>query len=179
MDIQPTAISGLFTIQTRVFSDQRGTFVKTYHAERFAELGLNSMWRERFWSASRAGVIRGLHFQIPPSDHAKLVTCSYGRVFDAVVDLRVNSPTYGAHQTFELSADIGMIVYIPRGMAHGFQSIEDGSVVQYDVETVHDPACDQGICWNSCGISWKGTHAPIVSARDAVFPSLGDIKSPF
>jgi dTDP-4-dehydrorhamnose 3,5-epimerase len=179
MDIHSTPISGLFTIRSRVFTDQRGTFVKTYHANRFAELGLNTTWRERFWSASRAGVIRGLHFQIPPADHAKLVACSTGRILDAVVDLRVGSPSYGCHQTFELSADNGVMVYIPRGMAHGFQSLEDGSVLQYDVETVHDPACDQGIRWDSCGIPWHEKSEPILSVRDASFPSLSEFESPF
>ena len=179
MDIHSTPISGLFTIHSRVFTDQRGTFVKTYHANRFAELGLNTTWRERFWSASRAGVIRGLHFQVPPADHAKLVACSAGRVLDAVVDLRVGSPSYGCHQTFELSADNGVMVYIPRGMAHGFQSLEDGSLLQYDVETVHDPICDKGIRWDTCGIPWLDETAPILSVRDASFPSLSEFESPF
>ena len=179
MDITPTIIEGLYEITAKVFRDQRGDFVKTFHLDRFTELGLNTRWRERFWSSSHAGVIRGLHFQIPPSDHVKLVTCCAGKIWDVVVDLRRSSPTFGKYVGLELTADNGRMLYIPRGMAHGFLALTEGAVVQYDVETVHDPACDRGIRWDGCGISWPIQGQPVMSTRDAAFPCLSDFESPF
>lgn len=179
MDAMPTEIPGVFELRGRVFTDQRGSFVKTFHEARFRELGLNTVWRELFWSSSAKGVVRGLHFQAPPSDHVKLVACVTGAIWDVVLDLRRASPTYGRHVARELSAGNGTQLYIPRGMAHGFLALSEGAVISYALETVHDPAADRGVLWDSCGIPWPLDGIPIISARDAALPGLAGFESPF
>lgn len=179
MEIIPTEIDGCVEVHSRVFTDDRGTFVKTFHADQFHRLGLNGVWREYFYSSSALGVVRGLHFQVPPTDHIKLVTCVVGAVWDVVVDLRRTSPTYGKHVARELTADRGSLLYIPRGMAHGFLSLSEGSVMLYAVETVHDSQCDKGIRWDSCGISWPSVGALNMSKRDATLPPFDNFESPF
>ncbi len=179
MDAIATEIAGVHELRGRVFADQRGSFVKTFHDGRFCELGLNSIWRELFWSSSAKGVVRGLHFQAPPSDHAKLVACVAGAIWDVAVDLRRTSPTYGRHVARELTAGNGVHLYIPRGLAHGFLALSEGAVVSYAVETGHDPAADRGVRWDSCAIPWPLVGPPIVSVRDAGFPALADLASPF
>jgi dTDP-4-dehydrorhamnose 3,5-epimerase len=179
MEILPTTIQGCYDVLPKVFSDGRGAFVKTFHESIFRQVGLNTVWREHFWSSSTRGTLRGFHFQAPPSDHAKLVSCPAGAVCDVVVDIRRSSATFGKHVMRELTAANGRLLYIPRGMAHGFLALTDGAVVSYAVETVHDSACDRGILWSSCGIDWPLSGAPIISARDAALPALAHNESPF
>jgi dTDP-4-dehydrorhamnose 3,5-epimerase len=181
MDIVPTLIGGCFEIRSPVHHDSRGSFTKPFQAELFLKAGLNSTWRESFWSSSRRGVLRGLHYQKPPSDHAKLITCVKGTVWDVAVDFRRSSSTFGKHVATELSAVSGRALYIPRGMAHGFLTISEEAIVCYLVETQHVPADDRGVLWNSCGIPWPliSTIAPIISVRDAGFSPLPIDLSPF
>lgn len=179
MELVPTDISGCFEIRPKVFNDVRGMFVKSFHEPTFRNFGLNTVWREQFWSSSARGVLRGLHFQVPPADHAKLVTCVSGAVLDVVVDLRKSSPTFGKHVRCELTSANGHLLYIPRGMAHGFLAKTEGAIMTYVVETVHDPACDRGLLWNSCDIDWPFDSAPIISARDASFPAFSREETPF
>jgi dTDP-4-dehydrorhamnose 3,5-epimerase len=179
IQVVSTKIDGLWELHTKIFKDQRGFFVKTFHEPTLRVAGLNTIWREHFWSASGRDVIRGLHFQIPPCDHAKLVSCAAGAIWDVAVDLRRGSFTYGRHVARELSAENGIMMYIPRGMAHGFMSLTNGSVVLYAVETPHDPECDRGIRWDSCGVPWPLNSQPVISARDDSFPALSDFESPF
>lgn len=177
--LNQTELAGCFEIASKVHRDDRGTFVKTFHAHIFENQGLNTVWREQYWSRSAAGVVRGMHFQIPPHDHAKIVSCVHGEIMDAVLDIRTGSATFGRHIMRRLSAENGLSLYIPRGMAHGFLALSEGAVVSYALETVHDPASDRGVLWNSCGIPWPLDGAPIVSARDAALPTLAGCKSPF
>lgn len=179
MDITPTCISGAWEIRAPVHRDPRGSFAKSFHAEAFSAHGLNTVWRELFTSTSARGVLRGLHFQIPPADQAKLVSCVAGRVWDVAVDLRRSSPTFGQHVARELSAANGLHLYLARGLAHGFLALDEGSVVSYAVETAHDPTCDRGVRWDSCGIPWPLNGLPTISARDAALPALASFESPF
>jgi dTDP-4-dehydrorhamnose 3,5-epimerase len=180
MKCVPTKFNGLNKIFCNSFSDQRGDFCKTYQKEIFSELGLNTEWREQFFSRSNRGVVRGLHFQLPPNDHAKLVTCLEGEVLDVVLDLRRGSSTYGKHETILLKSTENIVVYIPRGMAHGFLSLTHGSLVHYTTETIHSPLHDSGVHWASCGIDWQfSIDDIIVSNRDKNFPFLHDFMSPF
>lgn len=178
MIVKETAIAGCLEITPNIFRDNRGSFVKTFHCGIAAEHGLVTSFAEEFYSWSKLGVLRGLHFQTPPSDHIKVVTCLSGEVFDAVVDLRVGSPTFGRHALFSLRSADATMLYIPSGLAHGFLSVSDEALVYYQVTSVHDPACDQGIHWNSVGIPWPLAD-PVVSARDASFPTLEEFNSPF
>lgn len=165
-------------MQPKAFDDARGRFVKVFHEQMFAEKGLETKFAEEYYSISHKNVIRGMHFQLPPMDHVKMVCCVQGEVLDAVVDLRVGSPTYGQCALFELSAAKANSVYIPKGLAHGFCALSDQAIMVYKVSTVYSPAHDAGILWNSVGIPWPITEA-ILSPRDQSFPTLTDFKSPF
>jgi dTDP-4-dehydrorhamnose 3,5-epimerase len=180
MELNSAGLEGAFLIRSQTHQDARGTFQKIFHAEQYTRLGLNQVWREAYWSRSNRGVIRGMHFQVPPADHAKLVCCISGRVQDAIVDLRHSSSTYGQYRLFELNSTDGELIYIPRGCAHGFLALEDNSVLLYQVESVHSPDHDKGIRWDTCGIPWRSMeHNPILSPRDRGFPALVEYNSPF
>lgn len=178
MELISTPLAGCFEVQPFFAQDARGTFVKTFHAEQFAQAGLPVDWHEEFYSSSRKGVIRGMHFQTPPHEHEKLVYCLMGRVLDVVVDLRRSSHTFGHHVAIELDATRGRGLMIPKGMAHGFLALTDDALMAYKVTTAHAPANDRGIRWNSFGLDW-GVDQPIVSARDSAHPALADFDSPF
>jgi dTDP-4-dehydrorhamnose 3,5-epimerase len=174
----PTAIPGCYEIRPHVFTDHRGKFVKTFHRGLFAGYGLNVDWREEYYSVSKAGVLRGLHFQLPPHDHEKLVYCTAGEVLDVVVDLRVGSPTFGQHLTINLSAESSNMVYIPCGLAHGFLSLSVSSTLMYKVASVYSPENDAGILWSSVGVDWP-VNSPILSDRDSGFLPWEEFHSPF
>jgi dTDP-4-dehydrorhamnose 3,5-epimerase len=173
MQIRETTIPGCFEITPNLFTDERGTFVKTFHHDTFLQHGLETEWREEYYSVSRKGVLRGMHFQIPPHDHAKLVYCTAGSVLDAVLDLRIGSPAYHRHELFDLNADTAHMLYLPKGVAHGFYTLSYSATMMYKVSTVYAPACDTGILWNSAGIPWPDSH-PVVSQRDSALPALSD-----
>ena len=178
MDIEATAIPGCCILRPRVVRDLRGTFTKTFHAPRFADLGLRTDWREEYHTVSAAGVVRGMHFQLPPAAHAKMVFCLSGEVLDVVVDLRWGSPTYGAAHGFMLSAENGLGLYLPTGCAHGFVSLSASSGMYYKVTSVHVPEADAGIAWDSIGFDWP-VETAVLSARDQSHPRLADFDSPF
>ena len=164
--VEETPLKGCLKICPIVREDRRGAFVKTFHVDAFRELGLPTVFAEAYFSVSHRNVLRGLHFQTPPMDHEKIVYCTEGEVLDAVVDLRRSSLTYGQHALFTLRASEGTMLYIPRGMAHGFLTLSD------------EPACDAGIRWDSAGIPWE-IEDPVISERDMSFPTLTDFVSPF
>lgn len=152
--------------------------MKTYHEGAFNELGIAFRPVEEFFSTSKKNVIRGMHFQLPPDDHAKLVYCIRGSVMDVLVDLRKNSPTYGQTASAVLSLENHHQYYIPSGVAHGFAALEDDSVMVYKTTTVHSPESDAGIRWDSFGFDWRVSN-PIISDRDKAFPALMAFNSPF
>ncbi|QNF28469.1 dTDP-4-dehydrorhamnose 3,5-epimerase [Metabacillus elymi] len=178
MIIQDTSIPGCYEIVPDKFKDKRGAFVKIYSSNLFESYNLETNFIEQYYSISHQGVLRGLHFQIPPSDHEKLVYVITGNILDAVVDLRKGSPTYGKYETFNLNADTGNMLYIPRGLAHGFYVLSKTAILVYNVTSSHSPEHDTGIHWDSAGIPWP-TSQPILSNRDMGFVSLSKFSSPF
>jgi dTDP-4-dehydrorhamnose 3,5-epimerase len=176
--LSQAAIPGCFEIAPRVLDDARGRFVKVFHRDAFAELGLSTDFAEEYYSRSHKGVVRGMHFQTPPHEHVKLVYCVQGEVFDVVLDLRRGSPTYGKAASFRLSAECGNYLYIPKGLAHGFCALTEDATMVYKVGTVYAPQHDSGVLWNSIGIDWP-VDEPLVSARDAAFAPLSQFESPF
>lgn len=178
MELIPTALEGCFQVSPFFAQDDRGTFVKTFHAERFSALGLPIVWREEYYSNSRKGVIRGMHFQTPPHDHEKLVYCIQGQVLDVVLDLRTGSATRGRHIAVKLDAAHGQGLMIPKGMAHGFLALTEDVLMAYKVTSVYAPENDAGIRWDSFGLNW-GVDQPIVSTRDRAHPKLSEYNSPF
>lgn len=173
-----TPFEGLFILETIDFKDNRGCFQKLFNEEFFKENNLESNFKEMYYSVNKKGVVRGMHFQTPPCDHAKLVYVSQGRILDAVVDIRKQSRTYLQHFTIELNSHNGKYLYIPKGFAHGFASLEDGSIVNYAQTSCYAPSHESGILSNSCGIEWP-FEKPIISGRDLTFERLSDFKSPF
>lgn len=176
-----TGLAGCYELIPCRHSDSRGAFIKIVNEDAFKELGLETDFVEQYYSVSRKNVLRGLHFQIPPSDCAKLVYCTEGRIFDVAVDLRQGSASYGRFHTCELSADNGKMLYIPKGMAHGFYTLSEQAVVIYNVTSVYDAERDSGILWNSLDIPWPipDNGQPITSERDKEFHSFAEFSSPF
>lgn len=172
------ALPGCLALFATPHTDKRGIFVKSFQATRFSELGLQAEWKEQFFSSSTRGVIRGLHFQLPPAAQNKLVLCVHGTVLDVLVDLRRGSPTFKQFTTITLTEGSGTCLYLPVGIAHGFASLSKGAVVSYSVTAEHDPAQDAGIRWDSLPVPWPFTN-PIISPRDRALPSMRDFESPF
>lgn len=178
MNFNETKIAGVYIIEQSVFEDERGFFVKTFHENTFKDMGLESNFRESYYSESHKNVIRGMHFQTPDHDHAKIATTIIGKVHDVILDLRKNSETFGQYIEVELSRENRKSVYIPRGCAHGFAAIEDNSVVYYMTSSVYSPEHDSGVRWDSFGAEWPVSN-PIISKRDSLFPEFKNYKSPF
>jgi dTDP-4-dehydrorhamnose 3,5-epimerase len=176
-------------------ADARGLFVKTYHNDFWQGMGLKFDLKEEFFTVSRQGVIRGMHFQVPPHDHNKIVYCTSGAVLDVVLDIRRSSPTFGKHAAFLLASAGGFqddgsteydrfrretaVVYIPKGFAHGFMAVTDDSCLVYKTDAVYSPAHDFGIRWDSIGFDWPMSGSPEMSERDKSFIPLSDFDSPF
>ena len=174
---QETAIKGCFELQPVVRDDSRGRFVKTYQRDYFFSNGFETDFKEHYYSISRKGVLRGMHFQNPPHGHTKLVYCTSGMILDVVLDLRVGSTSYLKYVSLELSADAGNMLYLPEGLAHGFYAVTEATVA-YNVSTVYVPELDDGVLWDSFGMRWPDT-SPVISERDSGFDALTDFKSPF
>ena len=178
MKIIKTLFDCVQCIEMPKYDDERGSFIKWYDDRAFAEHGLSACFKESYFSISDKNVIRGMHFQIPPADHEKCVSVSFGAIKDVVLDIRTDSPTYGQAMDVLLSAENHLALYIPRGFAHGFMSLEDHTIMNYLVATVHSPEHDKAIRWNSINYDWQNT-SPIMSKRDREAILLQDFKSPF
>ena len=168
-----TDLPGLFVIEPTVHADARGAFTETWRKDKFAEAGLVADFVQDNESVSKKGVLRGLHFQ-HPDGQLKLVRVSRGEVFDAVVDVRRGSPTFGKAFWTTLSAENHRQLWIPAGFAHGFLALTDDAVFHYKVTTHYAPASERGILWNdpALGIPWPATAAPLVSPKDVALPTL-------
>lgn len=173
-----TPLEDCFELQSIVRGDNRGSFIKTFHNEAFAELGLAAEWKEEYYSTSIKNVLRGLHFQTPPADHDKLVYCSFGKVMDVSVDLRKSSATFGKHTICFLEGGKGNMMYLPKGFAHGFLTLSERAIIVCKTTTVYSPENDKGILWSSCGIDWQ-CNEPILSDKDKNHPTLAEFDSPF
>jgi len=173
-----TPIAGCFELQPPIFGDSRGKLVKTFHKDMYAQLGLETNFCEEYYSVSDKEVLRGLHFQLPPHDHVKCVTCLSGKIFDVVVDLRKSSKTFKKHFTIELDAAKGNMLYVPKGMAHGFYTLSDTAIFLNRTTTVYNADSEAGIKWDSCGIQWPNT-TPVLSDKDTKLSTLDNFVSPF
>jgi dTDP-4-dehydrorhamnose 3,5-epimerase len=165
-------------IEPKQIRDDRGDFVKTYHEAAFERLGVKEVWREEFFSVSKKGVLRGMHFQAPPASCAKIVFCASGRALDVILDLRRSSPTFGTAAGTALDDRNRHLLYLPAGFAHGFLALADETIMIYKTSALHAPECDLGIRWDSIPFDW-GIAAPILSPRDAGHPPLARFESPF
>ena len=175
-----TDIPGLRYLVPRLFSDDRGSFMETYKESDFIEAGIPERFVQDNYSRSYKGAMRGLHFQRPPHAQAKLVRCARGRLWDVVVDLRRDSPTYKRWHGVELSEENRVMFFIPAGFAHGFVALEDGTELQYKCSAEYDARSDGGVRWDDpdLAIDWPIKDV-IVSPKDAALPYLKDIQNPF
>lgn len=171
-------INGLYLIKPFQAEDERGNFVKTFHAGEFARHRLEYDFKESFYSESVKGAIRGMHFQRPPHDHAKLVFATKGQVLDVVLDIRKKSSTYQQFRTYQLDDVQKAMLYLPRGLAHGFCALSEEATLFYFTTSVHNKDSDTGIRYDSFGFDWPVKH-PIVSERDLDFLNLEDFVTPF
>ncbi len=178
MTAENTPIQGLVRLRPRIFADERGRFVVTFDQARFRELtGVSDAFVQDNESTSHAGVLRGLHFQLPPAAQGKLVHVTRGAVLDVVVDLRPDSSTFGEHFKLKLDAREKEMLWVPPGFAHGFVALEDHTVFSYKCTAFYDPAMERCIRWDDrdLGIDWE-VEEPIVSAKDKVGGAFGERK---
>lgn len=173
MKLIETKIEGVFIIENFNSIDHRGEFVKTFNLDLFNEHGLCTEFNESYYSISKKDVIRGMHFQLPPYDHEKLVYVVNGEVLDVILDLRKDSKTYGKFVSIVLNQKDYRSIYIPKGCAHGFKTILDNTIMVYNVSTVYTSKVDSGIKFDSFGFNWD-INDPIVSNRDKSLSSFID-----
>jgi len=178
MKIIDTFIKGLKILEPNIFQDSRGMFIKTFTDSFFQENGFVIDIKETYYSISHQDVIRGMHFQTPPHDHVKLIYVPHGSILDVVLDIRKNSPTYGLYFSTEISAHNGKVLIVPKGLAHGFKSLEDNTNVTYMQTTGYSQEHDCGIKYNSFNFDWECSD-PKMSDRDNAFTTFGAFESPF
>lgn len=173
------AIPEIILIKPRVFVDERGYFAETYKRSEFAANGIDVAFVQDNYSHSVRGVLRGLHFQVPPCVQAKLVSVIRGRAFDVAVDIRRGSPTCGRWISAILSGENHYMLYIPAGFAHGFCTLDETDFV-YKVTAEYSPRHERGIAWNdpAIGIEWPLLN-PILSPQDARLPALAETDHGF
>lgn len=172
-------IEGLFVFEPRVFADDRGAFFESFNAQRFREAtGLDVDFVQDNHSISRKGVVRGLHYQLPPHAQGKLVRVAVGSAFDVAVDIRKGSPTFGKWAGVLLSAENRKQFWIPAGFAHGFMALEDGTEFLYKTTDFWHGASERAIRWDDqqLAIDWPDAGPPVVSGKDAVAPALADAE---
>lgn len=176
MKLTPTELDGIVVIEPKVFRDNRGRFMETFHRKRYAECGIDLEFLQDNTSYSRKGVLRGLHYQFP-CDQAKLVQVLRGEVFDVVVDIRRDSATFGRWTGRRLSANNHLQMYIPSGFAHGFCVLSGVAVFSYKCSDFYAPDCERGLLWSDpdVGIDWPLKN-PWISERDQTLPFLRDIS---
>ena len=179
MKVTTTEIEGVCVIEPDVHGDARGWFCEQYNAARYKAAGITADFVQDNESFSSKGVVRGLHWQAAPHTQAKLVRVAHGSVWDVVVDIRRNSPTYGRHVAVTLSAENRRQLYIPRGFAHGFVVLEDNTVFSYKCDNLYCPAAERGMRFDdpALGIDWPDIGVPLtLSEKDRRHPLLAAIE---
>lgn len=178
-EVERLDLNGAILLRSKVCHDTRGTFQKTMHREFFQRHDMDWKFEEQYFTTSHANVIRGLHFQVPPHQHSKLVYCIAGKADDVIVDIRKRSPTYGKSISIDLEGGDGKILYLPPGFAHGFRAMMDYTIISYAVTSCYMPEADTGILWSSIEYDWKLQGNPVISARDSNFLQFRNFISPF
>ena len=167
-------IAGAFLIQADVMEDERGAFARTYCRREFAAHGLAFDWVQCNTSLTlRRGSVRGLHYQAAPHEEAKLIRCTAGAIYDVAVDIRADSPTFRRWVSVELSAATPDMVYLPEGVAHGFQTLTDRAEVFYQMSAFYEHGAVRGVRWNDPAfrVAWP-EEVTLISQRDASYPDF-------
>ena len=174
MKFLETPLSGLYVVELETLNDERGFFARSFCVREFEALGLDSTVAQCNISFNtKVGTLRGLHFQAPPHEEAKLIRCTRGAIYDVAVDIRPDSRTYLNWHAVEITQDNRRMMFIPRGFAHGFQTLVDNSEVFYLMSEFYHPECARGLRWNDpvLAITWP-LENPIVSDKDRIYPLL-------
>ena len=182
MEVIKTDIEGVLIIEPKVFGDERGYFFESFSQRELEKCGINTVFVQDNESKSCYGVLRGLHFQMPPFAQAKLVRCVRGRVLDVAVDIRKGSPTYGKHVACELTEDNHRMFFIPRGFAHGFSVLSETAIFQYKCDNYYHPESEGAIAWDdpALGIDWRIPQEHVLlSAKDRRHRSLSEVDTSF
>ena len=183
MDVETTSLPGVLLLKPRYFHDARGYFVETYSVRSARDAGFAATFVQDNQALSRKrGTVRALHFQVPPKAQAKLVRVLRGSIYDVAVDLRLGSPSYGKWVAANLTAQGGEQIFVPRGFAHGYCTIEDDTEVAYKVDDDYAPECEQGLIWDdpTLGIGWPVSPGDaVLSDKDRKLPRFADFASPF
>ncbi|HYG63845.1 MAG TPA: dTDP-4-dehydrorhamnose 3,5-epimerase [Thermoanaerobaculia bacterium] len=172
MIFRETDLAGAWVLEPERFTDDRGFFARTFCRDELQAHGIDPSVAQCSVSYNhRKGTLRGLHFQIAPREEAKLVRCTRGAIFDAIVDVRPGSPTYGRHFAVVLSAEAGNQLYIPKGMAHGFQTLEDGTEIFYQISEMYAPELARGYRYDdpALGIPWP-LPVTVIADKDLDLP---------
>ncbi len=176
--VKKTPLKDALIIIPKIYKDKRGFFMETYNEAVFRKiLGIKAKFIQDNHSKSKYGVLRGLHFQKPPYEQAKLVRCIKGKILDVIVDIRKNSPTYGKYYSVVLSSKNKKMLYIPRGFAHGFLVLSKEAEVIYKVDNKYAPQYESGIIWNDpyLNIPWP-IREPILSEKDKKWKTIKDLE---
>jgi dTDP-4-dehydrorhamnose 3,5-epimerase len=183
MKVEVTSIPDVLLLKLRYFHDTRGYFVETFNARAAHEAGLEAEFVQDNQALSlKRGTVRALHFQVPPKAQAKLVRVLRGSIYDVAVDLRAGSPSYGRWLAATLTAQGGEQIFVPRGFAHGYCTLEDDTEVAYKVDDYYAPECDRGLAWDdpTLAIDWPVPHGEaLLSDKDRKLPRFADFASPF
>ena len=176
MNLAETKLSGVYLIEPQVFDDARGWFMETYNKLKTPQIVCDFVQDNHSYSSNK-GTLRGIHFQYPPMEQAKLVRCIRGAIRDYAVDLRSESDTYKQWIAFELSADNRKQLFIPRGFGHAFVTLTEDTEVLYKVDNYYSPEYDGVILWSDpdIGIEW-GVERPVLSDKDKAAPYLKGVK---
>lgn len=179
MNIIASDLDGVFEIRPKVYSDDRGFFVETWQAQRYCSLGIPGKFVQDNHSFSTQGTLRGLHFQ-REFPQGKLIYAVTGEVFDVVVDIRRDSPTFGSWRSFRLSGALCNQLWIPPGFAHGFLTLSPSAHIIYKCTDFYHPEDEGSICWNdpTLSISWPLCGSPLLSEKDATAPNFSEVFKP-
>lgn len=174
MIFNETKLNGAFVIEPERFEDERGFFTRNWSQREFADRGLNAQFVESNTSLSlKKGTLRGLHYQVAPHAQVKLVRCTQGPIYDVIIDLRADSVAFTQWTAVELSAENGVMLYIPEGFAHGFQTLNANTEVFYLVSAYYAPESARGVRWNDPAFEIKWPHADrTIIARDSEYPDF-------
>jgi dTDP-4-dehydrorhamnose 3,5-epimerase len=178
--VSEIGLHGAFVFEPARFEDERGFFANIFERREFQGLNLETDVHQYAVSRNRRrGTLRGMHFQVAPHEEGKIVRCTRGSVHDVLVDLRPQEPTFRAWRAVVLSADSLRSLYVPRGLAHGFLTLEDDTEVSYILFAPHHPPSERGVRWNDPGIGIAWPFEPsVISERDRAFPLLGSERAP-
>ncbi|MEJ2008186.1 MAG: dTDP-4-dehydrorhamnose 3,5-epimerase [Acidobacteriota bacterium] len=174
MKFAETPLKGAYTVEIEPIADERGFFARTWCEREFSDQGLNPLLKQASVSFNhKKGTLRGMHYQTDGHQECKLIRCSAGAVFDVIIDLRKDSPTFMKHFAVVLSSEDHRMLYVPEGFAHGFQTLTDGTELFYQISEFYSPKHAAGVRWNDPAFAIKWPEPPrVISARDQAFPDF-------